>query len=108
MIAIAQANYEAGDSKPPGLSFRAATAEKLSIRKTWLNAILGFNYLDPVRDLPDTLRDAHTLLEDGGLLITKTACLSGMSISHWLALPAARLVGKAPFAAFSNKEQLAE
>ena len=67
------------------------------------DAVLAFNYLHLVRDLPGTLRRIHALLADGGLFISKTPCLGDMNPLIRLALlPAMRAIGKAPYAgAFS-------
>jgi hypothetical protein len=60
------------------------------------DVVLGFNYLHLAGALAGTLRDIHTLLAPGGLFISKTPCLSDMSVLFRLALPLMRLVGMAP------------
>ena len=94
MIQIA--NGKAG-SENSTLSFRTATAETLAAEEDRYNAVLAFNYLHLVRDLPSTLRSIHGLLGDGGLFISKTGCVGEMNVMLRLAIPVARLVGKAPF-----------
>ncbi|WID98227.1 class I SAM-dependent methyltransferase [Bosea vestrisii] len=95
MIAIAEEKRTA--SPIAGLAFRAATAEALASEPARFDAVLGFNYLHLVRDLPGTLRSIHTLLAPGGLFISKTACLGDMNLLIRLALPLARAIGKAPY-----------
>ena len=58
--------------------------------------ILAFNLLHLVEDLPASIARLHGLLKPGGLLISKTPCLSGVYL--FLAVPIffMRLVGKAP------------
>jgi hypothetical protein len=93
----------------PHLSFRIATAEALTAEPTRFTAVLGFNYLHLVRDLPGTLRSVHLLLEDGGLFITKTPCVGEMNfLLRSVALPVMQAVGKAPFAAAFGETGLAE
>ena len=101
MIAIAQEKLAA--APVAALSFLAATAEDPALRAGQHDAVLAFNYLHLVRDLPGTLRRIHALLADGGLFISKTPCLGDMNPLIRLALlPAMRAIGKAPYAgAFS-------
>ena len=94
MIQIANDKNTA--SPVPGLSFRVASAETLATEKTRFNAVLGFNYLHLVRDLPETLRSVHSMLEDGGLFITKTVCVGQMNFLIKLALPAMKALSLAP------------
>ena len=95
MIAIAEEKL-AVDSIP-ALSFCTATAEELVHEESRFDAVLGFNYLHLVRDVPGTLRSIHVLLKPGGLFISKTPCLGDMNpLIRLLALPAMRAIGKAP------------
>ena len=66
MIAIANEKRAAGPL--PSLAFRVATADALAPDAAPFNAVLGYNYLHRVRDLPGTLRRIHALL---------AACLAG-------------------------------
>ncbi|WP_054313222.1 class I SAM-dependent methyltransferase [Mesorhizobium sp. 1M-11] len=104
MIAIAEEKHAAASTS--GLEFRTATAETLGADVGWFNAVLGFNYLHLVRDLPSTLRCIHGLLAPNGLFISKTPCLGDMNpLIRLVLLPAMRLIGKAPYAgSFSTKE----
>ncbi len=93
MIAIGEEKRAAH----PSLSFSVATAETLALDAGPFDAVLGFNYLHLVRDLPGTLRHIHALLAAGGLFISKTPCLGDMNPLIRLALlPAMRAIGKAP------------
>jgi ubiquinone/menaquinone biosynthesis C-methylase UbiE len=96
MIAIAEEKRAADPN--PALSFRTATAEALAPEAGRFDAVLGFNYLHLVRDLPGTLRCIHALLTAKGLFICKTPCIGDMNplIRHAL-LPAMRAIGKAPY-----------
>ncbi|MEW6639897.1 MAG: class I SAM-dependent methyltransferase [Pseudomonadota bacterium] len=96
MIAIAEEKLVA--RAIPALVFRTATAEALTCEATAFNAVLGFNYLHLVRDLPGTLRRIHAMLAAGGLFISKTPCVGDMTPLIRLVLPAMRMIGKAPYA----------
>lgn len=106
MIAIAREKLSA--SPVPGLAFEVATADD-SIRETGrFNAVLGFNYLHLVRDVPGTLRRVHGLLAPGGLFISKTPCLGDMNPLLSLALPGMRMIGKAPYVSVFRQAELRE
>ena len=96
MIAIAGEKLAANPI--PALSFHIATAEAPMLEAGRFNAVLGFNYLHMVRDVPSTLARIHTLLAAGGLFISKTPCLGDMNplIRHVL-LPGMRATGQAPY-----------
>lgn len=97
MIAIAEERCPAG--RFASLTFQAASVEALCAHEGQFNAVLGFNYLHLVRDLPGVLRRIHLLLAREGLFISKTPCVGDMNplIGHAL-LPAMRAIGMAPFA----------
>ena len=95
MIAIANEKHAAGPI--PALVFRTATVEALAPEAAQFDAVLGFNYLHLVRDLPGSLRSIHALLAAEGLFISKTACLGDMNPLIRFALPAMRAIGKAPY-----------
>ena len=95
MIAIAEEKRSANPI--PGLSFDIGTAESPMLEAGQFNAVLGFNYLHMVRDVPGTLDRIHTLLAAGGLFISKTPCLGDMNpLIRLVLLPGMRAIGKAP------------
>lgn len=105
MIAIAEEKH--ATQPVPGLRFHTATAETLEAEVGPFNAVLGFNYLHLVRDLPGTLRRIHDMLVPKGLFISKTPCLGDMNPLIRLALlPAMRAVGMAPYAGSFNTKEL--
>lgn len=107
MIAIANENHAA--ALIPTLVFRTATAEALMLEAPQWNAVLGFNYLHLVRDLPGTLRRIHTSLAAEGLFISKTPCVGDMNPLIPLALlPVMRAIGKAPYAGVFRATDLSE
>lgn len=105
MIAIAREKQAAGPI--PSLAFEVATAEASMLQSGLFNAVLGFNYLHMVRDVPATLGRIHALLAPGGLFISKTPCLGDMNplLSHVL-LPVMRLIGKAPYVSAFRHDEL--
>jgi ubiquinone/menaquinone biosynthesis C-methylase UbiE len=107
MIAIANEKHAAAPI--PALAFRVATAEAFTPDAAQFDAVLGFNYLHLIRDLPGTLRRIHGLLAAEGLFISKTPCLGDMNPLIRLALlPAMRAIGKAPHAGVFRAEELSQ
>jgi ubiquinone/menaquinone biosynthesis C-methylase UbiE len=107
MIAIANEKYAAGPI--PALVFRTATTEALTPDAAQFNAVLGFNYLHLVRDLPGTLRRIHALLTAEGLFISKTPCVGDMNpLIRFALLPAIRAIGKAPYAGVFRAADLSQ
>ena len=60
------------------------------------DAVLAFNLLHLLSDLPAALSETHALLRPGGLLITKTPCLGGPWLALWPLVGVLRAAGKAP------------
>ncbi|MBR0958707.1 class I SAM-dependent methyltransferase [Bradyrhizobium japonicum] len=107
MIEIAKKKH--GASSVPRLAFQTATAEGLAPEAGTFDAVLGFNYLHLVRDLPGTLRCIHALLAPDGLFISKTPCLGDMTpLIRMALLPAMRAIGMAPYAGAFRATELAE
>lgn len=78
------------------VEFRQATAEDRWPKATY-DAVLAFNLLHLVEDIPAVLRGVHGALKPGGVFVSKTACLSD---GAWYFGPMIRVmqwVGKAPF-----------
>jgi ubiquinone/menaquinone biosynthesis C-methylase UbiE len=95
MIAIAREKLAA--ERVPQLSFDVADADAAVGNQGEYDAVLAFNVLHLVTDLDRALEMAMRALRPGGLLISKTACLSEMNpLIPWLALPLMRAIGKAP------------
>lgn len=94
MIAIA--NEKGAFASSPHPAFRQATAEELAQEGRTFDAVLGFNYLHLVPDLPGTLRHIRVVTKPGGLFISKTPSIGDMNPAIRIALPVMRLVGKAP------------
>ncbi len=107
MIAIAKEKHAA--NPVPSLVFRTATAESLGPEDAGFNAVLAFNYIHLVRDVPGTLRRIHDVLAPEGVFISKTPCLGDMNpLIRRVLLPAMHAVGKAPHVAIFRAAELAE
>lgn len=105
MIGIAREKQSL--SAVPNLDFQIATAEASILEAGRFNAVLGFNYLHMVRDVPGTLRRIHSLLAPDGLFISKTPCLGDMNpLLSLVLLPGMRAIGKAPYVSVFRQAEL--
>lgn len=94
MIAQAQDRLQARPT--PNLRFAVATAQDYATDPAGFDAVLGFNYLHMLRDLPQTLSTIHKILTPGGLFISKTPLLGEMSPLIRAAIRPAQWLGLAP------------
>ncbi len=105
MIAIARKKLAA--EPVPQLRFDVADAEAEVASEGEYDAVLAFNLLHLVTDLDRALELAMRALRPGGLMISKTACISEMNpLIPYLALPLMRAIGKAPHALCFDAEGL--
>lgn len=98
MIKIAR--DKAIDANLAGLSFEIQTIEAALDQRSTFDAVMAFNLLHLVEDIPAAFEAAHACLKPGGLMITKTPCLKSASLKFklmFLAIPIAQALGKAPF-----------
>jgi len=98
MIAIAR--EKAGAQGCGNAEFAAASADRALGAEGAFDAVLAFNVLHLLADRSATLQQTVCALKPGGLFISKTPCLSEMNPLLKLAVPVARLAGKAPHVAF--------
>lgn len=104
MIDIARAKAkEAGVSN---VEFTVAPTVETLFERESFDAVLGFNILHLVADLPASVARAHEVLKPGGLYITKTPCLGQMNPLLRLAIPVMQFFGKAPFVGVFKAPQL--
>lgn len=95
MIAIARDKLAA--QPVPQLSFAVADADAPLAGPGEYDVVLAFNVLHLMTDLDRALELAMQALRPGGLLISKTACISEMNpLIPYLALPLMRAIGKSP------------
>jgi ubiquinone/menaquinone biosynthesis C-methylase UbiE len=98
MIEIAEG--KARDESASNADFFSGTVADTRLDGRTFDAVLAFNLLHLVDDLPATLARVAALVEPGGYFIAKTVCLDGQG---WYFKPMIRLmqaVRKAPFVAF--------
>ena len=98
MIAIAREKFALGNCT--NVQFVTATHETLAPPEPAPDAVLAFNLLHLVRDRASLIRQVHRWLKPGGLFISKTPCLKEMNPLIRLAVPVARMLGKAPHVGF--------
>nr|WP_321462689.1 class I SAM-dependent methyltransferase [uncultured Cohaesibacter sp.] len=72
------------------------------------NCICAFNFLHLLEDIPSALERIHGLLRPGGLLISKTACLSGWHGLMRIPITVMQWLGKAPHVTFISAIELEE
>jgi len=102
MIEIARARPEAQGAGT--LTF--AVAEAGEAGREPFDAVLAFNVLHLLEDLPRELGRIAARLRPGGRLISKTPCLKQLSPLVRLLVPAMRLVGLAPPVIFLGAGEL--
>ena len=103
MIAIAREK-----PRPEGgaVRFERADPSTAAFEAGGFDAALAMNVLHLLPDLPGALAGLHQALRPGGLLITKTPCLTEMTALLRVAVPVMRALGKAPFVAFRSAADL--
>ena len=98
MIKIARGKV--AETSMANLSFEAHPALEGIYPRDGLDAVMAFNLLHLLRDIPATLDAARAALRPGGLFITKTPCLKDANWKIGLVLkliPLAQKLGKAPY-----------
>ncbi|PZO01281.1 MAG: SAM-dependent methyltransferase [Alphaproteobacteria bacterium] len=107
MIDIAREKHAA--TPVPSLTFQVGTVEDPILEVGRYNAVLGYNYLHMVRDVPAALARIHALLAPGGLFVSKTPCLGDMNpLLSLVLLPVMRAIGKAPHVSVFKRVEFCE
>ena len=97
MIAIAREKLSSQPQTLPRLTFAIADADVPSFGSSTYDVLLAFNSLHMLNDLDRGLELLLQVLKPGGLLISKTPCVSDMNpLIRYLALPLMKAIGKAP------------
>jgi ubiquinone/menaquinone biosynthesis C-methylase UbiE len=111
MIKIATAKAKSDDIQNVG--FFVADVFDTKIGEKPFDAVLAFNLLHLVEDIPTTLTKIHERLKPDGLLISKTFCVpSSRKDTNWkframkIALPIMQLFRQAPFVHFMSIQSL--
>jgi ubiquinone/menaquinone biosynthesis C-methylase UbiE len=104
MIAIAR--ERAAEQACGNVEFKVADSLAIASDGATFDAVLAFNLIHLVADQAALLESVYRQLRPGGLFISKTPCLSEMNPLIRLAVPVARLIGKAPFVSFFTAAEL--
>lgn len=104
MIAIAR--EKVATQSCGNVEFAVTSADRPIGADGSFDAVLAFNVLHLTAERPAVLQQAFRALTPGGLFISKTPCLSEMNSLLRLAVPVARLVGKAPHVSFFSALEL--
>lgn len=104
MIAIAEEKRVAEGTG--NVAFIGAPSSDARLEGSAFDAVLAFNVLHLLDELPMALNRVRSLLKPGGLMISKTPCLADMTVALRLLIPAMRLVGQAPPVNFLSKAAL--
>ena len=102
MIDIAQRKH--AEQGPANVTFRQAGLSETDSER--YDAILAFNLLHLVTDVPGAVRILADRLKSGGHFISKTACLGDGAWPLRLVIPAMRAIGKAPYVSFLRRTEL--
>lgn len=94
MIEIARG--KAGSQGVENVDFRSGTLFDDDLEKESFDAVLAFNLLHLLEDLPGALRRIRELLKPGGAFVSKTVCLAEQSRLWGLLLAVMRPLGLAP------------
>lgn len=97
---------KAQDQGVENITFRRGTVFEDGFEGQPYDALLAFNLLHLLDDIPAAVARINSLIKPSGLFISKTPCLHGKA---WLFKPliaAMRLIGKAPPVTFLSVAQL--
>ena len=104
MITIAREKAAAeGGSKA---EFVVTTPETAAFADGSFDVAIGLNILHLIKTRSAALAELHRMLKPGGLLITKTPCLSEMNFMIRLLVPVMQAIGRAPYVEFFTATQL--
>lgn len=106
MIAIAK--EKAAAQGCTNVSFAVASPETVEAGEGAFDAVLAFNLLHLLRDRAAALAHLRRLLKPGGLLITKTTCLTELNPLIRMVIPVMQWVGLAPYLSSFTAETLAK
>lgn len=104
MIGIAE--EKAQNENAQNVRFTQTTLDTHPFAAEAFDAVMAFNLLHLIEDLPAALSAVRGLLKPGGLFISKTPCLAERSRLIALLVPVMRFFGKAPYVNFFDTEEL--
>lgn len=104
MIEIASGKVQ--DTQADVVQFKQSDACGSTLPKQEFDAVLAFNLLHLLEDLPGAIRGAYDLVKPGGVFISKTPCLGENNRFLKILVWAMRKVGYAPYVNFLSFEAL--
>jgi ubiquinone/menaquinone biosynthesis C-methylase UbiE len=108
MLDIARDKAAAGGIK--NLTFEQSSIEELVAADAAYDAVMGHSILHLLDDKKSAIARVHRMLKPGGVFITSTACLGGMTpalrVMLRVVLPAGRFFGLLPLVKFFTEEEL--
>ncbi len=102
MIAIAKEKQKAYQA--PNLEFAHSSIFEEPANQ--YDAILAYNVLHLVDDLPKTLAAVHRALKDDGVFISKSGCVAGKYAALRVPIGAMQMIGKAPHVNYFSAQKL--
>lgn len=88
---------KARDQNMENVTFRQAPLPDETLEPASFDAVLCYNTLHLVTDLPAVLQNLRGALRPGGVFISKTVCLAEQTRLWAIPLSVMRLIGKAPY-----------
>ena len=104
MLAIARDRARAEGIS--NVSFEQAALGDLVAKSVTWDVILGMNVLHLVPDMARTIALAHALLKPGGVFVSSSPCLAGMSTPFRMIAPLFRWLPFLPSVAVFSREEL--
>lgn len=104
MIEIA--NGKVADHPTDNVQFTRSDASCSALPTAGYDAVLAFNLMHLLRDIPATARSARRLLKPGGLFISKTPCLAKANRFLPALIWVMRKVGYAPYVGILSVQDL--
>ena len=104
MIAIANENAIADGVE--NVAFKTADVFSPDISSREYEAVLSFNLLHLVEDLPGTLARIYELTAPGGAFISKTPCVAGLNPLMRAMIGAKQYFGQAPYVSFLTPDAI--
>ncbi len=97
---------KAADQGVENVTFVQATLDDATLVEGSYDAVLAYNVLHLIEDLPAAVKRIHALLKPDGQFISKTPCMGGR-FSIWpLVLPFLQMIGKAPHVGFLKTDDV--
>lgn len=100
------AREKATSAQISNITFEQWNVDADLIAGTDYDMVMAHSILHLVEDLPGALKKSHSMLCDGGVLVSSTGCLAGKMEFLRPVLWFMKLIGKAPSVAFLKAEQL--